>query len=108
MRYKIYYSDGTEYDSLSGSVINARDVQAIVQDHPTVGKEVVTGADYFIRSKDGRWIGVDLFGLYDWLLDSGLVLFGRMVTAEEYREVIKRAMLERDKTGWRPFERKPD
>lgn len=107
MHWKIYYGDGSVYDSEEGSSPPARDVQVIVQDHPKVGKELVTGADYFIR-KNGRWMGVDLFGLWDYLLDLGLVLFGRMVTTEEYREVMRRAMADRDKAGWLPFERKPE
>ncbi len=108
MRYKIYYSDGTVYDSTEGDGPETRGVQAIVQDHPSAGKEIVTGADYYIRSSEGRWIGVDLFGLWDWLVDRGEVLFGRMVTTEEYRDLFKRAKLEQEKSGWTPFERKPD
>lgn len=108
MRWKVYYSDGTVYDSEESGVPKARDVQVIIQDHPSVGKELVTGADYYIRRDDGRWLPVDLFGLWDWLLDTGLVLFGRMVTSEEYRDVFSRAKLEQEKSGWTPFERKPD
>lgn len=108
MRWKVFYADGSTYDSEEGGRPEARGVQAIVQDHPRVNKEIVTGADYYIRDPEGRWIGVDLFGLYDWLVDVGLVLFGRMVTTEEYRELFKRAKLEQEKSGWTPFERKPE
>lgn len=83
----------------------ARKVQAIVQTPPDGEPEVVTGADYYVRRQDGTWCGVDKFGLFDYLLDSGLVLFGTMCPKEEYRKLIRRAI--GIKETWLPGERKP-
>lgn len=105
MAYRVYYGDSSTYDSEDGDSPPARDVQVIVQDDPSVGVALVTGCDYYVRD-GGRWKPVDIFGLYDYLLDSGLVLFGRMISSEEYREVMRQAMAH--KTGWLPFERKPE
>jgi hypothetical protein len=101
-RYKIYYGNGKIIDD-NDEISFARDVQVIVQDHPDVGSEIVTGADYYVLDNE-RWRGVDIFGLFDFLLDSKLVLFGRTLTNDEYREIYKIAA--KDKDGWLPFERK--
>jgi hypothetical protein len=83
-------------------------VQVIVQDHPDVGWHTQSGYDYYI--KRDRWVGVDLFGLYDWLLDTGLVLFGRTLTTAEFNKVMTRAVKDMGeaKTGWLRDERQPD
>lgn len=83
--------------------IEARGILAIVQDHPTVGVEIVTGADYYVWQYE-RWWGVDLFGLYDYLLETGMVLFGRTVTREEYGAIMRQ--VRQAKAGWLPRERK--
>lgn len=105
MAWCIYYGDGSTYSSEDGDSPPARGVQVILQDDPSVGVAAVTGLDYYVRDGE-RWRPVDIFGLYDFLLDTGLVLFGRTITSEEYREVMRQAMA--DKTGWTVFERKPE
>jgi len=72
----------------------ARGVQAILQHHPAVGWHIASGSDYYVW-RDGRWLGVDLFGLYDYLLDTGLVLFGRTLLRDDYHAVIDAATAER-------------
>jgi hypothetical protein len=108
MMYRVYYSNGVVYDSEDGGAPHPRDVQVIVQDHPDVGWHTQSGYDYYV--KRDRWIGVDLFGLYDWLLDSGKVLFGRTVTRKEFDRVMTRAVKDMGeaKTGWLRDERQPD
>ena len=103
---KIYYSDGTVYE---GDKPPARDVQVIVQEHPDVGWHTQSGYDYYIW-RGGRYVGVDLFGLYDWLLDTKGVLFGRTITRKDFDIVMKRALddLGESKTGWFPDERRLD
>ena len=99
-----YYQDGTASaeDGLTGE--NSRGVQAIVQDHPQTGREIVTGGDYFIH-RDGRWYAVDNNGLFDYLLDCPDVAFGRMISGEEYSRVMTQVNLERPK-GRPAMERK--
>ena len=102
----VYYSDGTVY---TGDKPPARDIQVIVQEHPDVGWHTQSGYDYYVW-RAGRWVGVDLFGLYDFLLDTGLVLFGRTITRKEFDRVMKVAVedLGKAKLGWLPDERRPD
>lgn len=91
-----YYQDGTASaeEGLVGE--DSRGVQAIVQDHPQCGREIVTGGDYFIR-RDGRWYAVDINGLFDYLLDRPDVAFGRMISGDEYSKVMVAVNLERPK-----------
>ena len=104
---RIYYSDGTVHEGNGRPP--ARDVQVIVQPHPDIGWHTQSGYDYYVW-RDGRFVGVDLFGLYDWLLDRGDVLFGRTITGPEFNSVMTQAIkdLGDAKTGWLPGERKPD
>lgn len=105
MNYQVYYGDGRVLSDSAAPLTgdNARSVQVIVQ-HDQDGPVMLTGADYYIWRSE-RWVGVDIFGLFDYLLDSGLVLFGRTVTADEYQAIYQRAKLE--KRTWRPGERRP-
>ena len=98
MKYKIFYGDGSVHE---GDKPPARDVQVIVQEHPDIGWHTQSGYDYYV-CRDGRYVGVDLFGLYDFLLDRGDVLFGRTTTQKEFDVVMKRAVEElgKAKTGW--------
>lgn len=111
-KWRIYYSDGTVMEG-EGCPANytlvARDVQVIVQEHPDIGWHTQSGHDYYVWS-DGRFVGVDLFGLYDWLLERGDVLFGRTMTTRDHNEVMKRALKDLDgaKAGWLKSERRPD
>lgn len=91
---RVYYDGGKIYD---GDDPPARGVLAILQENPYVGVEIVTSADYYVL-EDGRWRGVDIFGLFDYLIDSGIVLFGRMVSKEEYNEIM--TQVSEDKHGW--------
>jgi len=110
MAYRVYYDDHKEFDvPREGEKPPARGVQVIIQEDKSVGWAAVTSKDYYIL-RDGRWYAVDENGLYDYLLDTGLVLFGRMITQEEYDDVMRRAMADLSlarKTGYLPHERKP-
>jgi hypothetical protein len=108
MSYRIYYGGGEVYESGNGNP-PARDVQVIVQEHPAVGWHTQSGHDFYVW-RGGRWVGVDDFGLYDFLLDTGLVLFGRTMTTPEFQQVMTRAVADmgQAKTGWLRDERQPE
>lgn len=106
MGYRVYCEDRV-WDSAEGGNPPAWGVQVVVQEHPDVGKEVVTGADFYVL-RDGRWYGVDKWGLIDWCIRSGKVLVGRQIDGERYSEIMAQAMKDKEKTGWLPFERKPE
>ena len=112
MSWKVYYSDDSTFSNQDGTpwIAPARDVQVIIQDHPEVGVELVTSADYYVwMLGDNRayWWSVDIFGLFDYLIEPGYkrVLFGRTIGRDEYAQVIKKAGIE--KQGWLPTERRP-
>jgi hypothetical protein len=104
MTYRIYYGDGSTHDNGQPEKPPARDVQVIIQRDPERGPYFQSGADYYVWRGD-HWRGVDIFGLYDFLLDSGLVLFGRTITNAEYAEIYQQA--KGDKSSFLPGERKP-
>jgi len=104
--YHVHYSGGKMRTAADGPLTgdDARDVQVIVQDDGD-GPVLVTGGDYYVWMGT-FWRSVDIFGLFDYLLETGLVLFGRTVTRDEYNAIWQRAKL--DKRTWRPKERRPD
>ena len=106
--YRIYYGDGSMFTQGDG-IPPARDVQVIVQEHSDVGWHTQSRYDYYIWM-DGRYVGVDLFGLYDWLLERGDVLFGRTMTRRVFDRVMAQAVADMGeaKTGWLPDERWPN
>ncbi len=111
MRWRIYYPDGLTFDGDGEGDLElapARGVQAIVQKNER-GWHTETGGDYYVW-KDGLWVAVDIFGLFDYLIETGLVKFGRTITNTEYREIYQRALDDADfgrRDGLLPGERKP-
>lgn len=105
---RIYYDDGSVVETDGKQPIPARGVQIVVQEHPDIGWHTQSGSDYYVW-RNGRYQGVDIFGLFDWLLDRGDVLFGRTMTTKTYNEVMAQAMkdLKGFKVGWLRDERKP-
>lgn len=111
--WRIYYGDGSSLDDSDGQPVGeyARGILAIVQGHNEIGWYILSGSDYYVLRGD-RWWGVDIFGLFDWLMDSGLVVFGRTVTNEEFSRVLAAAKADQalgEKTGYlgRGQERRP-
>lgn len=96
--WRIYYGDGRTHDGQEGLPTGeeARGVQAILQKDADVGWIVTSEADYYVW-RDGRWWGVDLNGLFDFLLDTGLVVFGRVIGAVRFREILNMALDERER-----------
>jgi hypothetical protein len=96
--YTIFYGDGSEYSGPPEDA-PARDVQVIAQKHPLVGIELIAGKDYYIWD-NGRWRGVDTFGMFDYLIEPGWkrVLMGRTMLQSEFRDIFKKADIK--KTGW--------
>lgn len=97
--WRIYYSDGTHYDNLSGGPEDApaRDVQVVAVADYKVGVYFLTGHDYYIF-QDGVWFGVDRFGLFDYLIEPGWkrVLFGRTIRSAEYDMIVRAALADPD------------
>jgi hypothetical protein len=106
----IFYGDGSTFGSSDGSpaIAPARDVQAIVQIDSRVGVWLQTTGDYYIF--DSKWRSVDIFGLFDYLIDPGykVVKFGRTISNEEYQAIICKAeeVMETAKSAYLPRERK--
>ena len=66
--FKIFYGNGATYKAHDGGRPPARDVQVILQEDEN-GPYFQSGSDYYVLVDD-RWLGVDEFGLFDFLLDS--------------------------------------
>ena len=84
-------------------------VEAIVQPDIRVGYAIISSGDYYI-CRDGRWMGVDLAGMLDYVVNElGVVMVGRTISHEEFTRILNLAKDERDekKTGWLRQERRP-
>lgn len=107
--WRIYYGDGSSYYG-DVELAPGRNVQIIVQSSREHGWIARTGDFYVYRP--GMWFAVDQFGLYDYLLEPGWkkVLFGRMLTNDEYNAIWKMVMSDPNlpkKTGFDKGERRP-
>lgn len=97
MDWRIYYGDGTTFSSDEGTVGDSPpfNVQAVVQADPDIGRQALSGFDWYIR-KEGRWYGVlDVPSLLDQVVhDLGMisgVRMGRTIPSERYKEIMRRA-----------------
>lgn len=85
MRY--FYPDGVTYE---GDNPPAMDIQVIVQQDKDRGWIMTHGADFYIW-KDDRWWNCDLYGLFRFLMDTGLVLFGQTIPHSEFEVIYRQA-----------------
>lgn len=114
MEWKIFYSNST-YSDLDGppELAPKRDVQTIAVKSESAGRRIERGSDFYIWTPDnGVWRGVDFFGLYDYMIEPGMkiVLFGRVLSDDEYSQIWLRAAHDPDlppKSAYLPDERKP-
>ena len=105
--WKIWYGDGTSFGDENGPPEMAPpcNVQVIVQDDERTGRYNQCGSDYYIW-RDGRWLGCDIFGLWDYLCqkDRAIVRFGRTLYRDDFQHIL--TMAEADDTmprrsGWK-------
>lgn len=110
MVWNILYDDGSWFKSSDGFYWQAprTGVQAILQDDPNVGVELVYSPDGYWFWKDNRWWGTDREGMYDYLRTNMnpelCVVQGRWVSHERWREI--QSMVRDRKTAWKPYERR--
>ena len=107
MEWRIYYGDGSTYDSSQGPPASASgyNVQAIIQPDRSrpggnVGTVVLHLHDwYYYRRDSGMWCGGDLTGLLDQLLSRSpieAVCQGRLIPRNQFDQIIARAMNDPD------------
>lgn len=109
--WRIYYSDGSTFDSLDGAPESAPpfSVQAIVQKDRVFGRRILRMVDYFAFSpKEQRWL--DLFDasavIVRSLRDPGLIIkSGEYINERQYEEILKKATNDPDFPGKAPRER---
>jgi hypothetical protein len=104
MTYRIYYSDGSVFEGEPGDTPPARGVQVIVQEQEQIGWHTQAKCPWYVwREEQGRWVGIETHdGLWDFLLDTGLVLFGRTMIGQDFYDIMNKAVkdLGEEKTGW--------
>ena len=93
--WRIYYDDGSTFDSLDGGPEDAPSagVQCIVEPDADAGRVVLNSFDwYYFHPESGCWWGSDLYGLLDKLLNRIEVVgvcSGR--NCSNYNEILHRA-----------------
>jgi len=97
--WRIYYGDGSTYSDDDGppELAPKRDVQTIAQRNELVGRRIERGDNFYVWTDHG-WRGCDQFGMFDYLIQPGtkVVLFGRSLSDNEYRNVLGRACKDPD------------
>jgi len=93
--WRVFYADGVTYSDADGPTEDApgQGVLVIAQADPDVGRELRYGSDFYVWD-GGRWLGVDQFGLWDYLARPGWrkVLAGRTVGPREMEEAYRAAL----------------
>jgi len=93
--WKIFYDDGSTYSDQDGTIETAPKLGVIIvaSSDPDVGRKYDRSCDYYVWHSYG-WRGVDQFGLYDYLSQSGskVVLFGRTVEDRRWKEIWQQAI----------------
>lgn len=108
--WAIYYGDGSVFSDENGTPYDAprTNIQIIVQKHKSMGWELVSGADLFYYEESRRgFYACNSTGstLWDhlWRAKYPLVFAGRMITDEEFRQIVLKVLdeLPSPKTAWR-------
>ena len=102
VKWRIYYTDGTTFDSTQGNPDDAPafGVQVIVQlsDNGRL-RDTLKGSDYYVYIPSGFWTGMDFTGLLDRLTNrlpfSGF-LVGRWDPLDEYWDILRKAEKDKD------------
>ena len=99
MNWIIYYGDKSTFTSVDGGPQEApgTDVQIIVQRNrdPAERNYLVWEHDYYRWDHENEiWLGVDLFGLWDYLFNSvgaKIVKAGRSIDSDVYDDIVSLA-----------------
>ena len=78
-KWKMFYGDGTTFSDQDGQPWAApiANVQVIAQDHIESGRYMQVERDYYVYWPDReRWVGVDLAGVMDFLVELGMLKWG--------------------------------
>lgn len=89
MDWKVHYGDGKTFSDEDGSPEQAPalNVQAIAERNKKVGRRIISGFHFYVR-REGRWEGVDWFGVVDHFITLGLLKAGRTVSDETFEQIL--------------------
>lgn len=97
--WRIFCSGGVTYSDADGPVEDApgQGVLVISQADPDVGRELRYGHDFYVWD-GGRWLGVDQYGVWDYLSRPGWrkVIAGRTVSPQEMSAAYAAAISDTD------------
>lgn len=98
MSWTIYYDNGTTVTDtdMEPAYVPPFGIQAIVQHDSPEGDKVITAGDdfYYWDERHQRWFGVELTGLWDYLIHAGFLKMGRFIPAHQYTAIIEKARAE--------------
>lgn len=107
MDWRIYYSDGSVFDSNMGSPWEAPGwgVQVIVFADPEIGRALLRGYDYYLYRRESGWVGVQsetcliecMVNESSQNVDGVLVVkSGRMIARDVYHKITNKAHTDPD------------
>ncbi len=92
--WKIFYADGSVFDSSEGEPADApkRGIICIVQNDDLVGREIKHGSNwYYWVENERQWWGSDRDGLLDWAMNNLPIKQGRNVSRRRFGEIMDMA-----------------
>lgn len=111
IKWRIYYADGTIFDSNQGEPCEAPKIGVIVikQISGEHGWKLTAYKDFYIYTEHGWW-GSDDVGFWQYMFTPGnkVVIFGTNTNDEEFNAIMKRAGEDSDfgeKTAKHPLEK---
>lgn len=92
-RWKIFYADGSTFDSRQGEPVDApnQTVAVIVVEDGIHNKRILKGADWFRwDDRDGRWYDCDAFSVLLVLADRGSIVArrGEYLPELKYQDIL--------------------
>ena len=96
MEWRIYYDDGSQFDSEQGTPEQAPSygVVAICTTDEKLGRLVLNGFDFYCFHESGEWFGCDQWGMVDKLLHNlpfTAWKLGRTVRTNDFDRIIAQA-----------------
>jgi hypothetical protein len=98
MKWRIYYDNGSTFDSLQGEPEQAPSIGVICIKHFIENEwRIQAFTDYYIREKD-EWWGADAPGFWQYMFRPGfkVVKFGTNIKDEPFQKIVTQAREDTD------------
>lgn len=113
IEWRIYYADGSTFDSTQGGPEDAPKLGVLVIIQPNENGSRLYNNEHYYVWKHGQWFDATVDAMWFYMANPEpkfkIVLFGEYVTDDVWTETMQRALHDPDigpKTTWKPVERR--